>query len=159
MANLSEEELHGGPHYPALKQLAAARRRPVVPILGDLEVELQDFPPEERQEFLPGWVWKPGISRLVRESYRLLGLVTFYTIVGPEVRAWHRAGRHPGPQGRGPGALGHGKGLHPGGSDALRRSGRVGRPRPGSRRPAASTWKGGTILVRDGDILLFRFQR
>ncbi len=89
VANLSEEEFNGGKHYQALQELAAARRAPLVPILGDLEAELQELPADEQREFLAGLgLAESGIHRLIQESYRLLGLVTFYTIVGPEVRAW-----------------------------------------------------------------------
>ena len=56
VANLSEAELDGGSHYAALKELAAARRWPVVPILGDLEVELQAFSPRSARNFWPVWV-------------------------------------------------------------------------------------------------------
>lgn len=84
VSNLNEEEFRHGPRYPALRKLAAARGLPLVPILGDLEVELQDLSPEERSESLPGLgLEEPGIHRLVREFHRPLGLVTFYTIAGP----------------------------------------------------------------------------
>jgi GTP-binding protein YchF len=89
VANLSEEEFQGGEHYQALQELAASRNAPLVPVLGDLEAELQELPAEEQREFLTGLgLSEPGIHRLIQESYRLLKLVTFYTIVGPEVRAW-----------------------------------------------------------------------
>ncbi len=89
VANVSEEELHGGPCFAALTQLGNQRRLPVIPILGDLEAELLDLSPVEQKEFLQTLgLAEPGINRLIEESYRLLGLVTFYTIVGPEVRAW-----------------------------------------------------------------------
>jgi ribosome-binding ATPase YchF (GTP1/OBG family) len=89
VANVSEDEFLEGPHYRALRELAAGRGVPVVPIVGDLEAELPELSPTDQQEFLAGvGLSEPGINRLVRESYRLLGLVTFYTIVGPEVRAW-----------------------------------------------------------------------
>ncbi|MFI5332069.1 MAG: GTPase, partial [Desulfobaccales bacterium] len=71
VANLNEEEFRDGPHYRALGKLAAARGVPLVPILGDLEVELQDFAPEERGAFLQGLgLEELGIHRLVRESHR-----------------------------------------------------------------------------------------
>ncbi len=89
VANLSEEEFQKGSCLQALEALGRERHIPVIPILGDLEAELVDLPPEERQDFLDSvGLAEPGINRLIRESYRLLGLVTFYTIVGPEVRAW-----------------------------------------------------------------------
>jgi GTP-binding protein YchF len=89
VANVSEEELNGGPCFAALEELGSRRRIPVIPILGDLEAELLDLSPAEQKEFLQTLgLAEPGINRLIKESYRLLGLVTFYTIVGPEVRAW-----------------------------------------------------------------------
>ncbi len=89
VANVSEAEFNGGPCLQALTELGNQRRIPVIPILGDLEAELLDLSPEEQKEFLQSLgLDEPGINRLIQESYRLLGLVTFYTIVGPEVRAW-----------------------------------------------------------------------
>lgn len=89
VANVSEEELNGGPCLTALTALGSQRRIPVIPILGDLEAELLDLTPAEQKEFLQSLgLAEPGINRLIQESYRVLGLVTFYTIVGPEVRAW-----------------------------------------------------------------------
>src|SRR4030042_681855 len=52
VANLSEAELDGGPNYQALLELAGHRGAPGVPILGDLEGELQEFSPEDRGDFL-----------------------------------------------------------------------------------------------------------
>ena len=121
VANLSEEEYRGGACYQALQALGEQRRVPVIPILGDLEAELSDFSPEEQREFLQSLgLAEPGINRLIRESYRLLGLVTFYTIVGPEVRAWTV------PPGRGAGPLRYGERVHPGRGDAVFRLGPPG---------------------------------
>jgi GTP-binding protein YchF len=89
VANVSEDELNEGPCLTALQELGSQRRTPVIPILGDLEAELLDLSPGEQKEFLQTLgLAEPGINRLIQESYQLLGLVTFYTIVGPEVRAW-----------------------------------------------------------------------
>jgi GTP-binding protein YchF len=159
VANLSEEELHGGAHYRALEELGAARRVPVVPILGDLELELQDFPPEERGEFLATLGLKEmGITRLIRESFALLGLATFYTIVGPEVRAWIVPAGTPASQAAGR--------VH---SDMERgfiraevmsftdldREGTAAKVREAGRLHV----EGRDYQVQDGEILLFRFQR
>jgi GTP-binding protein YchF len=158
VANLSEAELQGGPHYAALQGLAAQRRRPVVPILGDLEVELQAFAPEERQEFLAGLdLGEPGIARLVRESSRLLGLVTFYTIVGPEVRAWHVPAGTPASRAAGRVHSDMEKGfiraevMPFAALDELGTTARV-------KEAGLLKVEGRDYLVADGDILLFRFQ-
>ncbi len=88
-ANISEAEWQARRYLPALEELAAQRRVPLVPIMGDLEAELVALPPAERQEFLAAaGLPESGLSRLVRACYQALHLITFYTIVGPEVRAW-----------------------------------------------------------------------
>lgn len=159
VANLSEAELEGGIHYAALRELAAARHRPVVPILGDLEVELQTFSPEERQEFLAGLgLTETGMARLVRESSQLLGLVTFYTVVGPEVRAWHVPAGTPAPRAAGQVHSDMEKGFIRAEVMPFTALDELGSP---ARVKEAGLLKveGRDYLVADGDILLFRFQR
>jgi ribosome-binding ATPase YchF (GTP1/OBG family) len=159
VANLSEAELHGGPHYAALQELAGTRHWPLLPILGDLEGELQEFSPEERREFLTELgLTETGIARLVRESSRLLGLVAFYTIVGPEVRAWHVPVGTPAPRAAGQVHSDMEKGfiraevMQFADLDRLGSSARI----KGAGRLQV---QGRDYLVADGDILLFRFQR
>jgi GTP-binding protein YchF len=159
VANLSEEEFNGGKHYQALQDLAAARNAPLVPILGDLEAEIQELPADEQREFLAGLnLTESGIHRLIRESYRLLGLVTFYTIVGPEVRAWTVPAGTALPQAAGRIHSDMEKGfiraevmnfadLQTHGSQAkVKEAGRL-------------HVEGKDYLVRDGEILLIRFSR
>jgi ribosome-binding ATPase YchF (GTP1/OBG family) len=159
VANLDEAELTGGPLYAALKELAAARHRPVVPILGDLEVELQAFSPKERREFLAGLgLTETGMARLVRESSRLLGLVTFYTIVGPEVRAWHVPTGTPAPKAAGQVHSDMEKGFIRAevmNFEDLQRLGGAAKVKEAGRLHV----EGRDYLVQDGEILLFRFSR
>jgi len=159
VANLSEAEFQGGPHYLALKDLAASRRVPLVPILGDLEVELQDFSPEERQEFLAGLgLTEPGINRLIQESYRLLGLVTFYTIVGTEVRAWNVPAGTPAPRAAGKVHSDMEKGFIRAevmNFADLATLGGAAKVKEAGRRHV----EGRDYLIQDGEIVLFRFQR
>jgi len=159
VANLSEEELRHGPHYSALQQLAAARGLPLVPILGDLEVELQEFPPEERQPFLQDLgLEESGILRLVRESHRLLGLVTFYTIVGVEVRAWQVPAGTPAPRAAGRVHSDMEKGFIRAEVMSFADLARLGSSAK-AREAGRLHSEGRDYLVQDGDILLFRFQR
>jgi len=159
VANLSEAELERRSHYPALMELAAARHWPVVPILGDLEVELQAFSPEERQEFLASvGLAETGMARLIRESSRLLNLVTFYTIVGPEVRAWHVPAGTPAPRAAGRVHSDMEKGFIRAEVMPFAALDELGSP---ARVKEAGLLKveGRDYLVAEGDILLFRFQR
>jgi GTP-binding protein YchF len=62
---------------------------PVVTVDGKLESELTQFPPEEQRQFLTEWgLTESALVRLIKVGYRLLGLCTFYTVVGEELRAW-----------------------------------------------------------------------
>jgi ribosome-binding ATPase len=89
VANISESEWRQRRYLPALEKLALERQAPLIPIMGDLEAELGELPPGERLEFLTAaGMPESGLTRLLQASFRLLGLITFYTIVGPEVRAW-----------------------------------------------------------------------
>ncbi len=68
---------------------AAVEGAPVVPVDGKLEGELTQLPPEEQRQFLAEWgLAESALVRLIRVGYRLLGLITFYTVVGEELRAW-----------------------------------------------------------------------
>ncbi|MBM4295297.1 MAG: redox-regulated ATPase YchF [Deltaproteobacteria bacterium] len=159
VANVSEAELHGGPHYRALKKLAARREVPVIPIVGDLEAELAELPPEDRQEFLAGLgLVEPGINRLIRESYRLLGLTTFYTIVGPEVRAWTAPQGATAPKAAGQVHSDMEKGFIRAevmSFEDLVKLGAAAKVKEAGRLHV----EGRDYLVKDGEILLFRFQR
>jgi ribosome-binding ATPase len=61
----------------------------IVPLRGRLEMELAQMSPEEAAEFLPEYgIDEPGLNRLIRVSYELLGLQSFFTVGEDEVRAW-----------------------------------------------------------------------
>jgi GTP-binding protein YchF len=159
VANLSEAEFLGGACYEALRELAAARQVPVVPILGELEADLLEFSPVERREFLAGLgLEEPGITRLIRESYRLLRLITFYTIVGPEVRAWTVPAGTPAPRAAGQVHSDMEKGFIRAEVMEFDDLARLGSPAK-IKEAGRLHVEGRDYLVKDGEILLFRFQR
>ena len=159
VANLSEAEFQGGTHYAALQELAASRQAPLVPILGDLEVELQDFSLEERQEFLAGLgLTELGIERLIKESYRLLSLVTFYTIVGTEVRAWNVPAGTPAPRAAGQVHSDMEKGFIR--AEVMNFQDLVALGAAAKVKEAGRLQvEGRDYLIKDGEVVLFRFQR
>ena len=91
VANISEADTGVGEES-WVSRLSSSTGEPdwkIVPIAASLEAELVTLPEEERSEFLEGWgIAERGLDRLVGAGYRLLGLVTFFTIKGPETRAW-----------------------------------------------------------------------
>jgi len=65
------------------------RHTTVATLQGRLEMELAQMPPEEAAEFLAGYgISEPGLNRIIRRSYTLLGLHSFFTVGEDEVRAW-----------------------------------------------------------------------
>jgi hypothetical protein len=159
VANLSEAEFREGGAYRALKELAAARGASLVPILGDLEAELMELPEAERREFLESLgLSEPGVNRLIAESYRLLNLVTFYTIVGPEVRAWTVPAGTPAPRAAGQVHSDMEKGFIR--AEVMRFDDLVRMGSPARVREAGLLMvEGRDHVVQDGEILQFRFQR
>jgi GTP-binding protein YchF len=158
VANVSEAAWHDNRFLPALEKLASARQVPLIPILGDLEAELQDLPPEERQEFLAvAGMPESGLIRLIQASYQLLGLITFYTIVGPEVRAWTVPAGTPAASCAGRIHSDMEKGFIKAEVMAfvdLVRLGSAAKVKDAGLMHA----EGRDYVVRDGEILLFRFQ-
>ena len=95
VANVKESEIVDAieGNHPLLKEVQAIAAEQggaaVVPICAELEAQIQALPPEERVEFLASAGLKePGLNRLVREAYKLLGLITYFTVGEKEVRAW-----------------------------------------------------------------------
>ena len=89
VANVSEKELRERRWIPFVEELGDREKAPVVVICGDLEAEMAELPETERMEFLGEMgLAESGLNRLIRGGYGLLNLITFYTTVGPELRAW-----------------------------------------------------------------------
>lgn len=94
VANVAEKQLaaaHAGkdPHVEALRKVAAEEHAPVVVISAAAEAEISTLPKEEQPEFLASLgLDEPGLNKVVRTGYDLLGLITYFTAGEQEVRAW-----------------------------------------------------------------------
>lgn len=90
VANVSEAELAGGNLYTEkLAKLAADENAEMVMVSAQLEAELSELSKDEQQAFLEDLgVDGSGLLRMIQATYRLLGLVTFFTAGEKEVRAW-----------------------------------------------------------------------
>jgi len=91
VVNVGESSLPGGGRYAeAVRQLAASQGAEVVVLSAALEAELADWPPDEAAAYRAELgLAEPGLVAFIRAGYRLLDLITFYTITGgKEVRAW-----------------------------------------------------------------------
>ncbi len=89
VANVDEDGFHDNPLLDVLMAFAEQEHAPVVPVCAALEAELQELSGDERVEYLHELGWdEPGLNRLVRAAYDLLGLQTYFTAGVKEVRAW-----------------------------------------------------------------------
>jgi len=92
IANVDESQLgHEAtdPNVLAVKALAEAEGAGSVEFSGKVEAELVALAPAERQEYLASLgLEEPGLDRLVHAGYRLLGLITYFTVGEDECRAW-----------------------------------------------------------------------
>lgn len=89
VANVDENEVKGGKCSDKLAEKAKKDGVGYVSVPGKLEYELLQMREEERAEFMKSYgLDELGVMKIAREGYRLLNLVTFYTAVGKELRAW-----------------------------------------------------------------------
>ena len=90
VANVDEAGLQDGNEWvKAVEDRAASEGAEVVRICGAMESEIALLEPEERKEFLTEMgLEEPGLNRLIRKAYKLLGLSTYFTAGVQEVRAW-----------------------------------------------------------------------
>jgi len=89
VANVAEDGFHDNPHLDRLQAYATSQHAPVVAICAKTEAELADMALEDRQMFLAEMgQTEPGLDRLIRAGFELLGLQTYFTAGPKEVRAW-----------------------------------------------------------------------
>ncbi len=89
VANVDEKGFTGNPLLARVEEYAAREGAPVVAICAALEAEIAEMPDEDKQVFLADMnLEEPGLNRLVRAAYQLLGLQTYFTAGVKEVRAW-----------------------------------------------------------------------
>jgi GTP-binding protein YchF len=159
-ANVAETEIAtGNTHIDALHAALAADHEAaeVVPFSAKVEAELAELAPEDRAEFLESLgLTESGLDRLAHAAYHLLGLQSYFTAGEKEVRAWtiHRGDRAPVAAG-----VIHSdfeKGFIRAETVAYEDFVRVGGWKP-AREQGLARAEGKEYVVRDGDVMLFRF--
>lgn len=161
LANVAEEDLPDGnnPHVHALREAVeqSGEQAEVISVSSKIESELAEIAPEERDDFLASLgLEEPGLHRLIREGYRLLGLHTYFTAGEKEVRAWTIPVGAKAPAAAGAIHSDFERGFiraETVGWDDFQRIGSV----KAAREQGAVRSEGKEYTVRDGDIMLFRF--
>lgn len=89
IANVEEDGFENNPLLDTVREIAAAENAVVVPVCNKLEAEIAELDEEEKIEFLADiGMEEPGLNRVIRAGYELLGLHTYFTAGVKEVRAW-----------------------------------------------------------------------
>jgi GTP-binding protein YchF len=158
VANVSEGMIDKpNPYVDAVRTIAAEEGAKVVVISGQVEGEIAQLPKDERKEYLAGMgLKKSGLDRMIRAGYELLGLITYFTAGEKEARAWTITNGTRAPQAAGKIHTDFEKGFirvevfH---YDDLMRLG----TEQAVKAAGLLRSEGKEYVVKDGDIILFRF--
>ncbi|HEX6828324.1 MAG TPA: redox-regulated ATPase YchF [Burkholderiales bacterium] len=157
VANVDDKDYHQNPLVKQVEEYAAREHAPVVPICASLESEIADLADEEKEIFLADMgLHEPGLNRLIRAAYDLLGLQTYFTAGVKEVRAWTIHKGDTAPQAAGVIHTDFEKGFIRAEvisiDDFVALKGEQGAKEAGRMR-----LEGKDYVVRDGDVMHFRF--
>ncbi len=160
-ANVAEDDFVNGiennDFVKRLTELAAAEGAEVMPISAKIEEDISALEPEEKEEYLQELgINESGLDRLVKKSYKLLGLISYLTAGEPEVRAWTITKGMKAPQAAGKIHTDFEKGFIRAEvvayNDLMECGSMVAAKEKGLVRS-----EGKEYIVADGDIILFRF--
>ena len=158
IANVDEAGLAAGNAYlDALRARAELEHAVVVPVCAAIEAEIAQLPEAERAEFLRDLGLKePGLNRVIRGAYELLGLLTYFTAGPKEVRAWTVRAGSTAPQAAGV--------IHTDFERGFIRAEVIAfedyvhyRGEAGAREAGRLRLEGKEYIVREGDVMHFRF--
>jgi hypothetical protein len=157
VANVAEGGFHDNPLLDAMNAYAAAEGAPVVAVCAALEAEIADLDGDDKLAFLADLgLDEPGLDRVVHAGYKLLGLQTYFTAGPKEVRAWTIHAGDTAPQAAGVIHTDFEKGFIRaeviGFDDYVACGGEHGAKEHGKMR-----LEGREYVLRDGDVLHFRF--
>ena len=157
IANVDEEGFENNSYLDAVIAIAEQEGAVVVPICNKLEAEIGELEDEERDEFLEELgMDEPGLNRVIRAGYNLLGLQTYFTAGPKEVRAWTIPVGASAPKAAGKIHTDFEKGFIRGEivgyDDYIAGNGEQGAKDAGKWR-----LEGKDYIVQDGDVIHFRF--
>jgi len=157
VANVSEEGFDNNPYLDAVRERAASEGSEVVAVCAAIEAEIAQLDEADRADFLNELGLKePGLNRVIRAGYKLLGLQTYFTAGVKEVRAWTVRVGATAPQAAGVIHTDFEKGFIRAEviayDDFIACKGEQGAKEAGKLR-----LEGKEYIVREGDVMHFRF--
>ncbi|MEY2976125.1 MAG: redox-regulated ATPase YchF [Prochlorotrichaceae cyanobacterium] len=157
-ANVTEEELAtGNDLVEAVRGVAAQENAQVVVVSAQVEAELIELPVEERQDFLSSLgVEEGGLQSLIRATYELLGLRTYFTTGEKETRAWTIQAGMTAPQAAGVIHTDFERGFIRAETIAYQDLVATGSLSAGKEKGLVRS-EGKDYIVKEGDVMLFRF--
>lgn len=157
IANVSEDGFENNPHLDAVRELAAKENSIVVPLCNQIEAEIAQLDEAEKAEFLEAiGMEEPGLNRVIRAGYALLGLQTYFTAGVKEVRAWTVKKGASAPQAAGVIHTDFEKGFIR--AEVIAYDDFVGyKGEAGAKEAGKWRLEGKTYIVQDGDVMHFRF--
>ncbi|MEA3494994.1 MAG: redox-regulated ATPase YchF [Bacteroidota bacterium] len=103
VANVGDSDINTGNKYvEQLRESIAKENSELIFLNAKLEAEIQSLEEEEKQEFMEMYeLAEPGVNKLINSAYKLLGLITYFTVGPKEVRAWSTLENSTAPQAAG----------------------------------------------------------
>lgn len=157
IANVNEDGFENNPYLDAVEKLAQEQGAIVVPVCAAIEAEIAELDAEDKADFLEEMGQEePGLNRVIRAAYKLLGLQTYFTAGVKEVRAWTVKVGATAPQAAGVIHTDFEKGFIRAEvtayQDFIDCKGDAGAKAAGKQR-----LEGKDYIVQDGDVMHFRF--
>jgi len=157
VANVAEDGFEDNPHLDAVREYAAADGSEVVAICAAIEADIAVLDDADKTEFLADLGFdEPGLNRVIRGGYHLLGLQTFFTAGPKEVRAWTTKIGATAPEAAGEIHTDFQKGFIRaeviGYEDFV-----AGNGEHGAREAGRLRLEGKEYIVKEGDVMHFRF--
>ena len=157
IANVAEDGFENNPLLDKVKAIAAAENAVVVAVCAAIESEISELDDEDKAEFLDEMgLEEPGLNRVIRSGYELLTLQTYFTAGVKEVRAWTFPEGSTAPQAAGKIHTDFEKGFIRaeivGYDDYI-----AGRGEAGAKDAGKWRLEGKEYIVKDGDVIHFRF--
>ncbi len=160
LCNIDEADLpdgSGNPHVTAVREHAACEGSEFIAVCAKIESEIAELAEEEKQEFLESLGLKEsGLNRLISAAYRKLGLITFFTVRSREVRAWTVRDGTKAPQAAGVIHTDFERGFIRAETISFQDFDQL-QSEAAAREAGKMRSEGRDYTVKDGDVILFRF--